>query len=115
VRWLLVWHATSALALVSLQTVHGLTFGLFWISGIALLNDCVPRRLRATGQALYLVAIFGIGSLAGYHATGFALDSCHDVGPAFLCAGLLEVLPFGMMLAASRRLPGPAARLAPGP
>ena len=71
VRWLLVWHATSALALVALQTLHGLTFGLFWISGIALLNDCVPRPLRATGQALYLMAIFGIGSLAGYHATGF--------------------------------------------
>lgn len=102
VRWLLVWHATSGLALVALQTLHGLTFGLFWISGIALLNDCVPRPLRATGQALYLMAIFGVGSLAGYHATGLSLDTWHDVGPAFLCAGLLEVLPFGMMLAASR-------------
>lgn len=115
VRWLMVSRATSALALVALQTLHGLTFGLFWISGIALLNDCVPRPLRATGQALYLMGIFGVGSLAGYHATGWVLDRWHDVAPAFLGAGLLEVLPFGMMLAAARRAPGPAPRLAHGP
>jgi PPP family 3-phenylpropionic acid transporter len=115
VRWLLVWSATSAFALVALQTVHGLTFGLFWISGIALLNDCVPRSLRATGQALYLMAIFGGGSLAGYHATGLALDTWNDVRPAFLCAGLLELLPFGMMLAVARRPAPLGPRFARGP
>lgn len=96
-RWLLVWRAHSGVALVALQSVHGLTFGLFWITGINLLNDTVPRSVRATGQALYLAAMLGVGSLVGYHATGLILDRFHDVGPAFLLAGLVELIPLAII------------------
>lgn len=103
VRWILTWSAWSAAVLVALQALHGLTFGLFWITGMALLNDCVPRALRATGQAVYLMAILGVGSLVGYHATGLALDVWHDVGRALLVAGLVETVPLFLMLRARSR------------
>jgi len=110
VRWILTWGASSAALLIALQALHGLTFGLFWITGMALLNEIVPKALRATGQAVYLMAIFGVGSLTGYHATGLALDVWHDVGRALLGAGIVEVIPLLLIVRVLRgtggRLPG---------
>jgi len=106
VRWILTWSTWSAGPLIALQAVHGLTFGLFWITGMALLNEIVPKALRATGQAVYLMAILGAGSLTGYHATGLALDLWRDVGRALLVAGLVEIVPLVLILrAGSRRAP----------
>ncbi|HEY8925462.1 MAG TPA: MFS transporter [Polyangia bacterium] len=106
VRWILTWSTWSPGPLIALQAVHGLTFGLFWITGMALLNEIVPKALRATGQAVYLMAILGAGSLTGYHATGLALDLWRDVGRALLVAGLVEIVPLVLILrAGSRRAP----------
>ncbi|HEY4187131.1 MAG TPA: MFS transporter [Polyangia bacterium] len=102
-RWLLVWRVHSAPLMIALQAVHGLTFGLFWITGIALLNELVPPAVRATGQALYLMAMLGLGSLVGYHATGLILDVSHDVGPAFLLAGLVEIIPLAIIWRVRKR------------
>ena len=117
IRWLVVWRARSAGVVIGVQVLHGLTFGLFWITGLAMLNDYVPKQLRATGQALFLAAMFGCGSLTGYHATGLILQTTHQVGPAFLAAGLLELLPLGLLLWGSRALrqPRPASTAAPPP
>lgn len=104
-RWALVSRAHGAAAMVALQVGHGLTFGLFWVTGISLLNELVPAPVRATGQALYLGAMLGIGSLVGYHATGFILDASHDVGPAFLAAALVELLPLAIVWRVRRRSP----------
>jgi PPP family 3-phenylpropionic acid transporter len=104
-RWLLVWRTHSPVLMVALQAGHGLTFGLFWITGITLLNEIVPAPVRATGQALYLAAMLGLGSLIGYHVTGLILDRCHDVGPAFLLAGLVELLPLAIVWRTTRRPP----------
>jgi PPP family 3-phenylpropionic acid transporter len=105
-RWALVSWVTGAFWMVALQALHGLTFGLFWVTGISLLNEIVPPTVRATGQALYLAAMLGLGSLAGYHATGLILDTFHDVGPAFLAAGAAELAPFAIVWQVRRRLPG---------
>jgi PPP family 3-phenylpropionic acid transporter len=98
VRWILTWQTWSAPAMIALQALHGLTFGLFWITGMALLNEIVPKAMRATGQAVYLMAILGAGSLTGYHATGLALDVWRDVGRALLVAGLAELVPLALIL-----------------
>lgn len=107
-RWLLVWRAHAAGWVIALQALHGLSFGLFWIAGISLLNECVPGPLRATGQAIYLVAMLGLGNLVGYHATGLIFDAGQDIAPAFLAAGLLELLPLAIVLGAARRARAPA-------
>lgn len=104
-RWALVSWVGSAFWMVALQSLHGLTFGLFWITGIALLNEIVPPPVRATGQALYLAAMLGVGSLIGYHATGLMLDVFHDVGPAFRTAALVELIPLAIVWRVRRRLP----------
>jgi len=106
-RWALVSWVGSAFWMVALQALHGLTFGLFWITGISLLNEIVPASVRATGQALYLAAMLGLGSLIGYRATGLILDLFHDVGPAFRTAALIELIPLAIVWRVRRRIPGP--------
>lgn len=104
-RWALVSWVGSAFWMVALQALHGLTFGLFWITGMALLNEIVPGPVRATGQAVYLGAMLGVGSLIGYHATGMILDLFHDVGPAFVVAAVVELVPLAIMWRVRRQLP----------
>jgi len=104
-RWALVSWVGSAFWMIALQALHGLTFGLFWITGIALLNEIVPPTIRATGQALYLAAMLGAGSLIGYHATGLILDVFHDVGPAFRAAAVIELVPLAIVWRVRRQLP----------
>jgi PPP family 3-phenylpropionic acid transporter len=53
VRWCLVAYVRNSALLVALQAVHALTFGVFWGSALAWVGECVPPRLRASGQTLF--------------------------------------------------------------
>ena len=105
IRWMLMPLAASAGSVVSLQLFHGLTFGLFWGAGIAMVSDCVPPSLRATGQSLFVTSMLGIGNVLGYVATGLIYDWRGHVDLAFYGAAVVELLPLGLALVArSRRL-----------
>ncbi|MES1205933.1 MAG: MFS transporter [Pseudomonadota bacterium] len=107
IRWLLMPFAVSTGAVVALQLFHGLTFGLFWGGGIALMTECVPPSLRATGQSLFVTSMLGIGNVVGYLATGWIYDWRGRVDPAFFAAAVLEIVPLTLALmgrrAAARR------------
>ena len=38
-RWALMTILTSPVAIVAVNTVHGITFGMFWIAGVAIMSD----------------------------------------------------------------------------
>jgi PPP family 3-phenylpropionic acid transporter len=101
-RWLAVATVRVPWLLVALQVLHGLTFGLFWSAAIAFIADAVPPALRATGQALLVVAI-NLGSAVGYPLTGRVFDAA---GPRalFLLAAVGELAPLAVVLAGRRRL-----------
>ena len=56
-------------ALIALQALHGMTFGMFWSAAIALIAATVPASLRATGQALLVMSI-NLGGALGNAITG---------------------------------------------
>jgi PPP family 3-phenylpropionic acid transporter len=98
-RWLLLSRAEGAAAVIGLQLLHGLTFGLFWSCSVEALSRMVPAPLRATGQALYTAVVFGVGNAVGYQLAGLALDHSGRVAPLFVWAGLIELLPLiGVLL-----------------
>jgi PPP family 3-phenylpropionic acid transporter len=102
-RWLLLSRAEGAAAVIALQLLHGLTFGLFWGSAVAALGRLVPPRLRATGQALFSAVVFGGGNALGYQLSGLIYDHHGAVAPLFWWAGLIELLPLmGVLLARQR-------------
>jgi MFS transporter, PPP family, 3-phenylpropionic acid transporter len=118
-RWLLVSWTTTAGALVAVQLLHGLTFGVFWGGAMHALAAAVPPRLRATGQALFSAIVFGAGNGAGYLLSGIGYDRLHGAAPLFVAAAALElvallvlVIPAGRA-AFARRAGGGAPGTAP--
>jgi dipeptide/tripeptide permease len=85
-----------------------MTFGMFWSAGIALVAATVPPKLRATGQALLVMAI-NVGGAVGNLAVGRLYDSA---GPAtlFALAAAGELLPLLVVLYAGRLGIGTLAR-----
>lgn len=111
IRWALMPFAAAMASVITLQLLHALTFGLFWGAGIALVGDCVPPVLRATGQSLYVTSMLGLGNVLGYLATGWVYDARGTVAPAFWGAAALEILPLALVLHARARRPAHS----PGP
>ena len=103
VRWVLTALVTDAVTLVALQALHAFTFGLFWGAAMAWLAECVPPELRATGQALYTTATFGIGNLIGYMGSGFLVDVSGGAQAAFFAAAAIELVPLTVTLIFGRR------------
>ena len=102
-RWLAVAAASAPALLIGLQLLHGLTFGMFWSAAIASIAATVPASLRATGQALLVIAI-NLGSALG---NGFA-GRIYDAGgarPLFLLAALGELAPLAVVLVGRRLRP----------
>jgi MFS family permease len=79
-----------------------MTFGMFWSAAIAMVAATVPPPLRATGQALLVMAI-NLGGGLGNLATG-ALYDLSGPRKLFLLAALGEVLPILVVLGARHRL-----------
>jgi PPP family 3-phenylpropionic acid transporter len=99
--------------LIALQALHGMTFGMFWSAAIALVASTVPPKLRATGQALLVMAI-NLGGAVGNLAVGRVYDSAGP-GRLFAVAAAGELLPLLVVLYARRLGIGTLARsTAPG-
>ncbi|MEF2965538.1 MFS transporter [Paenibacillus sp. M1] len=54
-RFLLVGIADSAVAIVAIQMLHSLSFGVFYVTAIRMLTRLIPDEYRATGMALYTI------------------------------------------------------------
>lgn len=94
-RWLVVATTGRAALLVAVQVLHGLSFGVFYISAVTYLSRAVPPSLRATGQALLVATTFGIGGSLGYVAAGHCYDAVG--GPTlFAVAAALELVPLAL-------------------
>jgi PPP family 3-phenylpropionic acid transporter len=102
-RWALLARARGAPAIVALQLLHGLTFGVFWAASIRALSRLVPARLRATGQAVYGAVVFGGGNALGYQLAGLGYDRFGGVAPLYAWAAALELFPLAASLAALAR------------
>jgi len=102
VRWLATATLRAPGALIALQALHGLTFGMFWSAAIALVAASTPPSLRATGQALLMIAI-NLGSAVGNSMTGRIYDA-RGSRLLFLLAAIGELAPLVVVLAGRRRL-----------
>lgn len=103
VRWALLSRATSATAIIVLQTLHGLTFGVYWAATVRMLSRVVPAPLRTTGQAIYGALCFSIGGAIGSQLSGLAFDTFGGAAPVYRLAAAGELLPLVVALALRAR------------
>ncbi len=109
-RWWLLSRSTAPVAVVGLQAIHGLTFGLFWGASVEAMSALVPARLRATGQALFSAVVFGGGNALGYQLSGLGYDHYRGAAPLYAWAAALELAPLlAALAAASAFAPRPGA------
>jgi len=73
-RWLITGMTTSVPLLVGTQGMHGLTFGAFWVAGVALFSERAPEGLQGSTQALLPAATFGAGYLASMTLASMTLQ-----------------------------------------
>jgi len=96
-RWWLFAQTRSAFLVVAVQVAHALTFGAFWAAAMAWIADCVPPKLRATGQVMFTTVI-GVGSTSGLLVAGALYDATGGAGSAFTLAGVVELIPLALVL-----------------
>jgi MFS transporter, PPP family, 3-phenylpropionic acid transporter len=72
-RWLCLSRVTSAAAILLLQPLHGITFGMFWVAGVLLVRDR-GHAAPTAAQGLFAAAL-GVGSLVGMNVAGRLLEA----------------------------------------
>jgi PPP family 3-phenylpropionic acid transporter len=109
-RWLCLSRVTSPAAILLLQPLHGITFGLFWVAAITIVRDR-GRAAPTTAQGL-LSAVMGIGGLVGMNVSGRLLD---NGGGRLLygAAGAAALAGFVLAAAFSRRCALQASQASP--
>lgn len=74
VRWLLIAMLHGAVPLILVQTLHGVTFGLWYLSMVRAVQERAPSHLRASLQSAAMAAI-GVGMMAGYAVGGQVFEA----------------------------------------
>jgi len=93
-RWILLSSLTSAIPILLTQTLHGITFGLWYLALVRTIQQRAPDQLRTSLQAIAF-AFVGLGMVVGYLAGGLLLGRFG--GPALfqmgsVCAAIASVL-----------------------
>ncbi|MDH7500862.1 MAG: MFS transporter, partial [candidate division NC10 bacterium] len=102
-RWFLYSLVRSTLAILSVQLLHGVTFALFYLASMAILDEMSPPGLRATSQGMYSAFTFGLGSFLGGLGSGFLFDR-FGMALLFRVSSLLALIALLLYSSTSRRL-----------
>lgn len=99
-RWYLTANATSVGLMLGAQLLHGLSFGAFLVSVVALITRQIPETSRAQGQALLYLMVFGLGGILGNSGAGYIKDLA-GVASLFELAALIQlaIAPLAILLA----------------
>ncbi len=91
VRWLLLATSSHFAVLVLAQIMHGITFGLFYITAIELMTACTPAQYKSTVQGLFDMIGFGLAGILGQLVAG-GLYLSGDGTTMYLAAALMALV-----------------------
>ena len=84
-RWVLTAMADTEWLLIAAQSLHGLTFGAWWIASVALFTERSPEGVKNAAQALMPAVSHGLGALV---AMGIASPLLAVTGTTELFGGM---------------------------
>lgn len=73
-RWLLMALLTDVKLILLVQILHGICYAVFISTVQHHLAEIIPDQLRATGQGLMYMTIFGVGGVLGTMGGGLLLE-----------------------------------------
>ncbi len=71
----------AAWVVVPFNLLHGVTFGLLWVSSVAFADRFAPQGMRATAQGVTNGMLFGLSAFVGALVSGVLYEA---VGPAWM-------------------------------
>ncbi|CAG7607219.1 putative 3-phenylpropionic acid transporter [Paenibacillus solanacearum] len=74
IRFAALGFVKDPAAVIALQSLHSLSFGVFIYAAVSHLKLIVPDELRATGQALFSIVWAGLAGIAAGLIGGYAFD-----------------------------------------
>jgi MFS transporter, PPP family, 3-phenylpropionic acid transporter len=90
-RLLLSGIITDHVALAAVQFLHGPSFGVLWIAGVAYARELAPQGSRAVAQGLFTAVTGGLGGFAGSLLGGITYDALGGGGTFLLAAAFTAV------------------------
>ena len=103
-RWALMALTSDPVLMVASNVFHGLTFGAFYLASVQWMARHAPGSLRATGQAIYVTATYGIGGIIGYRGAGALFDLVGGHGLFGIAAGV-ALIPVGVLALMPKEAP----------
>ena len=74
-RLFLYGLVTSPILILLIQVLHGFSFSVIWIAGVAYADSSAPEGKNATAQGLFNAVMMGLGSAAGGLSGGLLYDA----------------------------------------
>ena len=75
IRWLLNMLVTDPNIALPVQALHGIAMSALLAVGTIFVDNILPKRLRASGQALYLSSLYGLGPSIGLFLGGLLMSN----------------------------------------
>lgn len=73
-RWILFAVSKDPLIILSGQILHGLTFGIFYLSSLDYISNLIPNRLKSSGHLIFYSVFFGLSGIIGSIGGGLIFD-----------------------------------------
>ncbi len=74
IRWFLQAWVKSPIALLLVQALHGLSFGLILIASVTFVNKVVVKEFRTTGQTMLQTISTSISAIVGNIVGGYLFE-----------------------------------------
>ncbi|OIJ18974.1 MFS transporter [Anaerobacillus alkalidiazotrophicus] len=86
IRWLVMGLVPNPYLVLSLQMLHGLTFGMFYLCAFNYITRTIPEELQSTGQLLFYSFFFGLSGMIGASIGGQIIERVSTTNLYFLLA-----------------------------
>ena len=73
-RWLILFFAQSAPAILLSQTLHAVTYGTFHMASILYIDRLAPDKAKTLGQAVNNAISYGLGLMVGFFMNGYFFE-----------------------------------------
>ncbi|MGP4039329.1 MFS transporter [Gracilibacillus sp. D59] len=97
IRWYFYATFDDPMLIVALQFLHGLTFGVFYLTAFEYVTRLIPKMLQSTGHLVFASTFFGLSGIIGSLVGGVIMDNLGG-SYLYLFMGILTTVGSMMML-----------------
>lgn len=91
-------------AAIPIELLHGISWSLFWVVCVEIINKLVKQEWIATGQSLLYASYFGIGQVIGNYWTGWLYDSSIGLPKIFLLNAGIMLVSIPLIIRINRKM-----------